>query len=292
LWDLASGVATDIGDIAAITCLSARRGNDPLIAATKSGHIQSLRDGRMKNVASLPAGFGAAINLAFAADGRTAVFGNKGGGLFAYDVNAGHGIGTFATRIEDVTNLAFLPDGVMLWVVGAGGNAELWDVRQGRPVAQVRCSPAGVSAFGLSPDGRHAVLRGFDGGAYACDFGRAATQHVLEERVAAARKALDNDPEPENGIAWAALGEWYAFHEKADWAIDFIRRADSQGGAVPRLAVACCYWLEGKHPDAQREFDLALERGEVSPRYHAMCTYALKHQSVPSSTVPTAPSFR
>jgi hypothetical protein len=289
-WNLVSGEVTDLGDAGAITCLDACRGADPqIVAATNDGHVQYLQASRMKTVADLPAEFGGAIAVALSQDGRTAVFANRQGAIFAYDVVGRHGIGTFQAGILDLTSLAFLPDGVLLWVVGASGNAELLDVRQGHSVAQTRFSPSGVTALAFSSDGRHAVLLGTDGGASACDFGRAATQHALEGRVTAARTALDKGADPD-GSAAAAFGEWYAFRGKADWAIDFLRQAESQGAAVSHLAAARCYWLEGRHADAIRELDRALERGEVSLRYHALCTNALKNEPKAASTAPTAPA--
>jgi hypothetical protein len=127
----------------------------------------------------------------------------------------------------------------------------------------------------MSPSGQLALSGAADHTLIVRDFARGMAQKAFEPRVAAAQAALQRNP---NDLAsLATLGEWYAFRGMDSWAIDFLTRARERGAAVAPLALARCHWNLDHLPEAQREFQIALEQAAdpAEKRYLNWCIRAV-----------------
>jgi Flp pilus assembly protein TadD len=75
--------------------------------------------------------------------------------------------------------------------------------------------------------------------------------------------------------ALVALGEWYAFRGRPDWAADFFARAAAAGADTPALVWGRCAWLCGDTASASRLIRVARARGKAPNAYLTQCLRAI-----------------
>jgi WD40 repeat protein/serine/threonine protein kinase len=271
LWDFVANKSADI-EVGPVACVASSPDAEAYLTVSKEGTVRVHSSQQGDRSWPLPAGFGSPRYAGLAPGGRTAVVASVDK-LWVAEMASAKVSGPFTTHVGDVAGLGFLSDGLTLWLIGTGGAAELWDVQQGTPIGHIAAAPANVATFALAPGGQCGASVDTAGSVHMWEFDTAAIQHDFESRVPRARDALDQIPD--DGDALATFGEWFALRGKADWALDFLGRAATNGGRVPHLTLARCHWREGHAQDAAREFNLARDNGEMSPLYHDLCIRAV-----------------
>jgi WD40 repeat protein/serine/threonine protein kinase len=286
IWDFVADKVTEV-EGGPVVCIASCPQDHAYLTVSVDGTVR-LRGTQKDNSWKLPVDFGQPRATALAPGGRTVVV-IAAGKLCICEMDKAQ-IVAVTTDIGEATGLAFLPDGQTLWIFGTNGVAELWDVQHTKSLARVVEVPTKITAVALASDAHRGLSIDGPGAAHVWDFTAIAVQHDFESRLPKARLALgraSGDPE-----ALAAFGDWFAFRGKADWAIDFLNKANTAGGAVSHLTLARCYWREGQIVRAIQQFDLARDKGEILPRYHDLCTRALMSQgdlSAPPAQRPQVP---
>ncbi len=172
------------------------------------------------------------------------------------------------------------PDGRLI-ATSEGGNFCLWDGKSGRELSRLQYD--GAFAIAFSPDGRY--LAALSGGVILVrDLKRPSRFREFDRSLAAARRTLQGNAD--DATALQTLGEWYAFRDVCDWGAEFLEKARTRGATISNLTLARCYWRIGKRDEAQREFKLAIDRGEAPRPYLELCLSAVAAMPK-ASTAPT-----
>ena len=209
------------------------------------------------------------MSVAFSPDGNLALSGSADKTLKLWELATGRELRTLRGHTELVSSVAFSPDGKLALSGSADRTLKLWDVATGRELRIFSGETEGVLSVAFSPDGNLALSGGADKTLHLRDFTRPARYGEFDALLPKARQALqknENDPE-----ALKTFGEWYAFRNVNDWAVDFLERARKGGAAISALTLARCYWQKGDSLVASREFKQALERKEAPEHYLGLC---------------------
>ncbi|MCY2954923.1 MAG: quinolinate synthase NadA, partial [Planctomycetota bacterium] len=221
-------------------------------------------------------------SVAFSSDGRTVVSGSLGT-LKLWDVATGSELRSFTGDTMRGWIVAISPDGrTAASGTGSADNMlKLWDVATGKELrsfsAQISNSftghPGRITDLAISPDGRLAVSIGEDTQLKLWDLSRPARYLDFGQVLPKARDALTRNPV--DPAALATFGEWYAFRGFDDWAVEFFEKARQNGGDIPSLTLARCYWQLDKLNEAKIEFEKAMGRNEAPEFYLRMCIDAV-----------------
>ncbi|MBX9580609.1 MAG: WD40 repeat domain-containing protein, partial [Gemmataceae bacterium] len=106
---------------------------------------------------------GAAVQAAFAADGRRAVVADGGRAVRVYDVEGRRDLKRLVGHTAGAWSVALSPDGSLAISGGLDGTARVWDVRSGRELVRYAGHDSLVSAVAFARDGQWGVSGGFDG---------------------------------------------------------------------------------------------------------------------------------
>ena len=172
-----------------------------------------------------------------------------------------------------VYGLAFLQDNATAISIGQDGQLNLSSVDRGKSIRRIATGEDSVQMAALSPGGRFWVSIGKDSRAYWRDIDSSAEELQLVQRASRARQRLEKDLA--SAEDFADLGAWYGTRRMDRWAVESLRRAYANGGKIPHLLLARCYWRLGQPADAINEFQKAEMEGEAPPNYIRMILNAV-----------------
>jgi len=157
-----------------------------------------------------------------------------------WDLASGVEIRTLKGHDGPVLGVAISPDGRTALSGSHDHTLKLWDLDTGWEIRTLSGHTDAVLSAAFSPDGKTALSGSADNTLKVWDFGRGSTYLAFEKSVPEAQAALlKNSSDP---AALGALGDWYAFRHKNDWAMEFLEKARAGGVAIDRLTLGRCYW--------------------------------------------------
>ena len=196
-------------------------------------------------------------SVVFSADGKLALSGSNDETLKLWDVDTGLEVRTFRGHKGPVYSVAVSPDG-RLALSGAADEARLWEVSTGREVCTLSADTASAWGVAFSPAGTAILCSG----KYR-DYTRPAKYREFDAKLPKAQDAILKNPDDTEALR--TFGEWYAFHDISDWAVEFLERARKGGADVSSLTLSRCYWQLAKLPEAAAEFQKELARVQAQP---------------------------
>jgi WD40 repeat protein/serine/threonine protein kinase len=245
-----------------LLCAAAGEGPELSVWNLASGNRQS----------GFPTQQGEIKSVAWSADGQRLLSASYDKSIKIWDLHTQHEILNIALS-EPVFAGIFGPEDQCAFTGHYLGGINIWEVSTGRLLRTLLAHGSSAMALAASANWSVLVSAGWDGDVQLWDFSRVSDYAKFEPRLAKARQMLaadSNDPQ-----ALADLGEWYAFRDAPDWAIDLLEQARSLGAAVPSLTLARCYWQLNDYESARREFQIALNHKEASQSYLRLCLSAV-----------------
>ena len=217
------------------------------------------------------------FTAAFAPDDRTVAVGCENGMVHLVSVRPVRELRRFRAQTSPVKSVGMSADGKLLLSSSEEGSFRLWDVESGRCVHAFDRAPAagprtvafagGVAALpsAISADGRRMVLCRSGNGAteqevIVWDVRRLVTHREFQTQLPAARAALAANPR--DPAALRCLGEYFAFRDVDEWAVELLERAASPGRMFHRFSWPAVTG-SSTGEDAAREFRSAIERNEA-----------------------------
>jgi WD40 repeat protein len=100
--------------------------------------------------------------MAFASDGKRALFAGSDKTVRLYDIDAGRDLRRFVGHTGSVWAVAFSPDGSQALSGSADRTVRLWDVDTGQELRRFTGHEDVVTSVAFSPDGKRAVSGGYD----------------------------------------------------------------------------------------------------------------------------------
>jgi WD domain, G-beta repeat len=212
---------------------------------------------------------GSVLSVAFSPDGKFALSGGANGRAILWSVASGGELRRLAGHQKGVLSVAFSRDGKVALSGGVDDTIKLWEVASGRELRSFASRHRGVLSVAFSPDGKLAISGGSDGTVTLLDFSRAEMYQTFGGRLPVAFGTIHRNPD--DPVALAVVGNWYAFRGVADWAVEFLEKARERGAAVSSVTLARCYWELNRFEEARKEFHRALETGEAPESYLKLC---------------------
>jgi len=226
-------------------------------------------------------------SVAFSPDGHTALSGGYDRTLKLWDVATGKELRTFSGHMGFVQSVVFAPDGRTALSGSQDGTLKLWDIATGEELRTYSGHVGSVRGVAFSPDGGSALSGSEDGTLKLWDFGRPDTYCDLEPKVRAAQLSLQVNPG--NPSALAVMGQWQAFRDMDDWALELFQEARAGGASVSPLILGRCEWNLNRYADAKAEYTraLAASNDPGEQRYLQICIQAIQAAtSTPAATQP------
>jgi hypothetical protein len=107
------------------------------------------------------------------------------------------------------------------------------------------------------------VTAGEDGIVRHVDLSRPDTHRRLAQKAEFARRELAANPKHAQSLA--DLGQWYAFRQRWDWALELLEKAEDNGAAPDPVLLSQAYRRNSRWELASRELN-ALVQKETDPR--------------------------
>ncbi len=129
---------------------------------------------------------GHVLCLAFSADGRRLVSGNRGGLVQIWDIEAGKEVAPRPGHTGPVSAVAIAPDGRRILTGGYDYLARLWDLTSdppGQEVKRIRGHTAGVNCVLFGKEPQRAISASYDGTVRFWDLGNDREQHHVPVRA-------------------------------------------------------------------------------------------------------------
>ena len=242
------------------------------VLAAVERDLYLLETGTGRQVQRIPTPMRLIDAVAISPDGKLAATAGFENVIRIWDLESRLNIKMLRGHTGWVHAVAFLPDGKSLVSGSQDNTVRLWDLVN--PV-EMRCFRGHENSVTAVAVNGSTILSADSGGIVRkWDLSRPSkyrdTLHELPQ-LALALDANGSDP-----AALKALGEWYAFRARDEWAIDCLERARSGGENISPLMLARCYWRLNRLADAAREFQSAAQRKEVSPEFLNLCAGAVK----------------
>ena len=213
------------------------------------------------------------LDVEFSADGKRALTASRDRSVMELDVLSGRPINMLRGNATAVMRAMFGPGAA--YTRGRDGVVKVWDLKDGHEIRAYGIDGGIAESVAVRADGR-AILCGNDNGSLTLrEFDRAAEYEDFQVKVAAAQKALQNDPTDASAIA--VLGDWWAFRGIDDWAVESLEKARSGGAAVSNVMLGRCYWNLKRFAEARREFTAAMaDANDEGERFYLeMCVEAI-----------------
>jgi len=214
-----------------------------------------------------------ATALAINRESGRALIGMNDGSIDVVDLKSGKVTASIKAHNAPVNGLTFLEDNATAISIGQDGQLNLWNVNRGKSIRRIVTGEDSIQMAALSASGRFWVSIGKDGRANWRDIDSSAEELQLVQKASRARQRLEKDQASAEDLA--DLGAWYGTHRMDRWAVEFLQRAYADGGKIPHLLLARCYWRLGQPADAINEFQKAQMNGEAPANYIRMTLNAL-----------------
>jgi WD40 repeat protein len=200
-----------------------------------------------------PASWG---DLHFAVAGR----GNR---VIIWDTTSGLEAQRLTGHLNVVTAVAVTPDG--RWILSAAEDrtVRLWDRQAQKEVRCFTLLGGNIKALWIAADGRSFVTAGDDGVVRHVDLSRPDTHRQLAQKAESARRELAANPKHAQSLA--DLGQWYAFRQRWDWALELLEKAEDNGAAPDPVLMSQAYRRNRRWEIASKELG-ALGQKETDPR--------------------------
>jgi WD40 repeat protein len=213
--------------------------------------------------------------LAVSPDGRTIASGGSDGSINLFESEVSATPKGSMQHLAPVRGIVFFPEGRSLASVGDDDAIRLWDLDRFHEIRTFNAQ-SHVQSLALSRDGTLLLSAGEDGSIRKWDLSRPQRYRELESRLGRVCARLDANQN--DAAALRELGEWYAFRNRNDWAIDCLERARAGGEHVSPLMLARCYWMLDRPDDASREFAASEVAGEAPADYLHLCITRLRQR--------------
>jgi WD40 repeat protein len=211
--------------------------------------------------------------VAVSPDGKTAATGAYDDTVRIWDLETAMNTKVMTGHVGPVRAVAFLPDGKTLVSASQDNTIRLWDIPSAREIRSLTAHADGACAMAVSPDGSVILSGGTDGTVRKWDLSLPLQyREQLRLSPASLYTTLDRG---DDTMALRTLGQWYAFRNRNDWAVECLQRVRAAGGNVSPLLMARCYWKLDRLSDAAREFRDALAQKEAPVAYLELCLSAV-----------------
>ena len=150
----------------------------------------------------------------------------------------------------------------------------LWDLSHLVEVQCFRGHETSVNCVAFSADGSRLFSAASDRWIRVWDF--TVPQKFLDyaHRLDQARAELRQTPD--DPVALASLGEWYAFRGIDDWAAELLEVARAKGANVSPLQLGRVYWRLDRPEKAAAELERAIRSQEAPVNYLRQCLTVLR----------------
>jgi WD40 repeat protein len=302
-WQLSTGreIGTLVGHKGSVNCVAFSPDGRSAISGSQDSTLKIWDLSQGKAIQTLRGHSEEVFCVAVSPDGRSALSGSRDTTLRLWDLSTGKAARILRGHVHFVRSVAFSPDGRMALSGSSDKTLKLWDLDSGEVIRILQGHSGWVNGVAFGPNGRCALSGGEDNTLRLWDFSRAAAFLSFQNDIRAAQAALRN--KPGDPAALAALGNWYAFRHKSDWAVELLEKARAAGAIVDPLGLARCYWelsddlpLNGPYTKsgclaaAAREYTAALAAAKEpkGPFYLQLCLAAV--QRAAATQPATAPS--
>jgi WD40 repeat protein/tetratricopeptide (TPR) repeat protein len=221
-----------------------------------------------------PKGAAIVTSARFSPDGKTVLTSYADSTADLWDVATGRQVAGLRGHTAGISDAAFSADGRLIATAGAEGAVRLWDAKTYAEIGSLSGYGGDIRKVAFaSNDGLKIVCIGNSGWLVTWDLDHARQVAAMVPQMQAAVKKLTD--RPDDAIALAMLGEWYAMRGAIGLAIDLLGNAEARGYEISHLTLARCYWRDGRLKEAAIEFDLALSGHEAPEPYLTSCLEAV-----------------